>query len=72
MGFAIMTRRFLDAGVLLGSTPDIGAAVLVALLKLELLATATGVSHVELGAHWTTNRESIMVNETVRRSKAYF
>jgi len=72
MSFTIMARRFLAVGGVLGSTPDIGAAVLVALLKLELLATATGVSHVELGAHWTTNRESMTVDETVRRSRAYF
>jgi hypothetical protein len=51
VGFAIMTRGLLDAGGVLGPTPDIGAGVLVALLKLELLATTTDVSHVELGAH---------------------
>lgn len=46
-----MTRRFLDAGGVLGPTPDIGAAVLVALLELELFTTTTGISHVELAAH---------------------
>jgi hypothetical protein len=51
VGFTIMTRGLLDARGVLGSTPDIGAGVLVALLELELLATATGVSDVELGAH---------------------
>jgi hypothetical protein len=51
VGFTIMTRDLLDAGGVLGPTPDIGAGVLVALLKLKLLETITGISHVELGAH---------------------
>ena len=53
MGLRIMICHFLDAGGVLGSTPDsdIGAALLVTLPKWGLLATPTDVNHIELGAH---------------------